>query len=493
MKYTPKRILQCLLQLLLLSACTLSATDYYMSLQGVGAQDGSDWDNAFAFSRADEVINQQMKPGDTLYLEGNNYGSDTLTINSSGTEEARMQIIGIDRGVSGFPRPTFMGKSRSTNAGANIVLGKGASYWTVKNLQSHRRGWGLKTEGENRRLIIDGVYTHNTVNGFGFYDCDELYVVNCKAERYQRYGIHLAHSCDDVIIRKCYTDCSGTGEEPDPSWWRSANPVGFYFHTSRGSKYPYNTKILVEDCVTRNNRQQTPKAGDFEQGDGFMVEFRNRDLTFRRCLSYDNQQGAYDMKGEEQVFEDCYALRSGNGFKIWNSGTMTNCIAAETRGNTVMLIGKKEDPHNIIDAEYCTFHVGTDGTGAAIWIERGKRGINQATLKNSLLTRAKSRKEYRKNSLAGGYSGAGSNVDLLEGTTDASYRIDNTADTDNSPKYTQFVEPWRPWIEPETSNAFDSVQYGKDKGYHSERTPSPLPTWAEMIAKADEERLPIGN
>ncbi|MDQ8207300.1 right-handed parallel beta-helix repeat-containing protein [Coraliomargarita sp. SDUM461003] len=489
MRHIPKTV-RLSLKLLLLGASALHAADYYVALKGAGTADGSSWENAFAFAQVDTVINETMEPGDTLYLEGNNYGSDTLEIKSSGTEAARMELIGVDRGVPGFPRPTFMGKSRSTNAGANIVLRKGASFWTVKNLQSHRRGWGLKTDGENRRLIIDSVYTHNTVNGFGFYDCDQLYVVNCKAERYDRYGIHLAHSCDDVILRKCYTDCSGTGDEPDAGWWRHANPVGFYFHTSQGSQYPYNTNILVEDCVTRNNRQQTPQSGDYEQGDGFMVEFRNRNLTFRRCLSYDNQQGAYDMKGEEQVFEDCYALRSGNGFKIWNDGTMTNCIAAETRGNTVMLIGKKEDPNHILNAEHCTFHVGTDGTGAAIWIERGQRGINQATLKNCLVTRAKSNSEYRKNSIMGGYSGAGGNVDLLGESEDRSYRYDETADLTNAPQYTQFVEPWRPWAEPDTASAFDSQQYGKEKGYHSKRTPSPLPVWAELIAKADRERLP---
>tara|TARA_R100000027_G_scaffold5591_1_gene4608 strand:- start:32833 stop:34224 length:1392 start_codon:yes stop_codon:yes gene_type:complete len=462
-----------------------------MSLRGSGEKSGTDWENAFPFAKADEVINSTMEPGDTLYLEGNNYGSSVLKIRSSGTAEERMELIGVDRAVEGFPRPTFMGKSRSLNAGTNILLEKGASYWTLRNLQSHRRGWGLKTQGENQRLIIDGVYTHNTVNGFGFYDCDELYVVNSKAERYTRYGFHLAHSCDNVIIRRCYADCTGTGDEPDPSWWRASNPVGFYFHTDRGKDNPYNTQILVEDCVTRNNREVTPQAGDFEQGDGFMVEFRNRDLTFRRCLSYDNQQGAYDMKGEEQVFEDCFALRSGNGFKIWNNATMTNCIATGTRGNTVMLIGKKDNPTHILEAEYCTFNVSSYGGGAGIWIERGKRGINQATLANSLVTRAGTKRDYKKYSLAGGYSGAGGNVDLLKGTPDESYRFDDTADSANPPMYTQPIEPWRPWAEPETANAYDSLQFGKEKGYNSERTPSPLRLWAAIIDKADRERLPI--
>ncbi|MDF3129061.1 right-handed parallel beta-helix repeat-containing protein [Kiritimatiellaeota bacterium B1221] len=473
------------------TASQLPAAEYFMSLQGAGNQSGENWENAFPFSEADPVINTTMAPGDTLFLEGNNYGSATLKIRASGNEEARMQLVGVDRGVEGFPRPAFMGKSRSLNAGANIVLQQGASFWTLKNLQSHRRGWGLKTVGQNRRLIIDSVYTHNTVNGFGFYDCDELLVINCKAERYTRYGFHLAHSCDKVIIRRCYADCSGTGDEPDPGWWRQANPVGFYFHTDRGKDNPYNTQILVEDCVTRNNREQTPQKGDFEQGDGFMAEFRNRDLTFRRCLSYDNQQGAYDMKGEEQVFEDCYALRSGNGFKIWNNATMTNCIAAGTRGNTVMLIGKKENPNHILNAEHCTFHVGTQGTGAAVWIERGKRGITQATLKNCLVTRAKSKKEYRKSSIMGGYSGAGGNVDLLKDSPDVSPRFDKTANLENPPQYTRFVEPWRPWAEPQTASAFDSQTFGKTKGYHSTRNPSPLPLWAAIIAKADRERLPL--
>ena len=75
----------------------------------------------------------------------------------------------------------------------------------------------------------------------------------------------------------------------------------------------------------------------------------------------------------------------------------------------------------------------------------------------------------------GGYSGAGGNVDQLKNTPEQSPRFDKTAELTNAPQYTQFVEPWRPWSEPETANAFDSQQYGREKGYHSERTPSPLP------------------
>ena len=104
MRHIPKTV-RISLTLLILCASTLSAADYYVALKGAGAEDGSSWDNAFAFAQIGQVINATMEPGDTLYLEGNNYGSETLEIKSSGTETARMELIGVDRGVPGFPAP----------------------------------------------------------------------------------------------------------------------------------------------------------------------------------------------------------------------------------------------------------------------------------------------------------------------------------------------------------------------------------------------------
>ncbi len=87
--------------------------------------------------------------------------------------------------------------------------------------------------------------------------------------------------------------------------------------------------------------------------------------------------------------------------------------------------------------------------------------------------------------------GDGGNVDIQKGSPDESYRFDNVADPANPPRNVQPVETWRPWAESQTANAFDSLQFGKEKGYHSARTPSPLPTWAALINKADHERQPL--
>lgn len=448
-----------------LLALPVSAADYHMDLAGSGKQDGSSWENALPYAQADTVLNTTMQPGDNLYLAGADYGKDILRIKSSGTAKQRKSLVGVDRGQG---LPLFPGNSRSLKAGANIVLEQGASYWTIKTLELHRRGWGLKTEGANIGLIIDGVRTYNCVNGFGFYDSDDLLVVNCVSERYTRYGFHLAHSCDRVVIRQCYADCTGKRDEPDEDWWRSANPSGFYFHTDVARTLP-NTDILVEDCVSRNNRQLSKTPGKFLQGDGFMSEFNNDRLTFRRCVSYDNQQGAFDLKGTNQILENCMALRSGNGFKLWKNATLINCIASNTTGNVVMLIGQKENPGHIMTAKNCTFNVGAEAGGAAIWIERGVKGVTQATLENCVITRAGAADSYDKNVVAGGFSGAAANIEFNAGKPDESVRFDNAGDPKNTPNYINPTGSWLPWQK--DADAFDNTAYGLTKGYSSTSNP----------------------
>lgn len=470
-------VLACLL-VTTLFASPIFAADYYMDLAGTGKQDGSNWDNALPYAQVDAVLNTTMQPGDNLYLAGADYGQNVLRIKSSGTAKQRKSLIGVDRGKG---LPLFPGVSRSIKGGANIVLAQGASYWTIKTLVLQRRGWGLKTEGGNVGLIVDSVRTFNCVNGLGFYDADDLLVVNCVSERYTRYGFHLAHSCDRVVIRQCYADCTGKGDEPDTDWGYAANPSGFYFHTDV-AETPPNTDVLVEDCVSRNNRQLSKNPKTFLQGDGFMSEFNNDRLTFRRCVSYDNQQGAFDLKGTNQVLENCMALRSGNGFKIWKDATLINCIGSSTTGNVVMLIGHKETPIHILTAKNCTFNVGSKAGGAAIWIERGIKGINQATLENCLITRAGSPEDYGKNIIAGGYSGAASNVDFNTGKPLESLRFDKAGDSKNQPNYINPTDSWLPWLN--DADAFDNAAYGLTKGYSSTRNtelakkmprPAPLP------------------
>ena len=460
---------------LLAPSASLLATDYYMTLSGgASPQTGASWNNAFSYANRTTVLNTTLQPGDTLFLEGNHYVGQTLSINSSGTSTARKRLIGVDHGIVvggvAYTRPVIEGTSTSENNGAAITLQSGTSFWTLQNLEGRRSGWAMRTLGNNDGLIIDNVTnysnasvsSYNTVHGLGFNDADNLQIINCNVARHVKYGIHLIQGCDNVTIWNCHADGTGKGDTPDTY----ASYAGFMLHTDAAST-PMNTNVTLEDCSSRNHN--VPSAN---QGDGFLVEYNNTGVNFIRCISFDNLQAGFDAKGLNQTFTDCVSIRVGNGYKIWKNATMYNCIAAETRGNVLFLPQLFTGDEHVVTAYNCTFHVSPTNTsgGACVFIERGPAGYIRATLYNCLLTRANASNSYSKNIITGGYSGLSGSVDLRTGTADETKQHNSAAILTNAPQYTSLTTPWKPWdldLYLTADTAYDSVTYGATKGYHS--------------------------
>jgi hypothetical protein len=438
------------------------ATTFYMTKEGAGAKNGASWENAFPISSSPAVLNGTMQPGDTLQLEGANYGTTKLIITSSGTSSARKHIIGVNRGAG---LPLFQGTSGADNktSNAGFFVKNGADYWTIQNLHFQTYGWGVRVEaGTSEGLIFDGISTRNCRNGMTFTDCDSILVINCDVQRYKIQGFHFAHSCNGVTVRHCLADMTGTDNVPDVAYRQGANPRGFEFHTARSTQ-PENTDILIEDCISRNNDQDTGTKGDFEQGDGFMIQGPNDRVTLRRCLAYNNQDSGYDSKGRNQLFVDCVSIRNANsGYKIWTNGTMTNCVGAYC-GDQVIVIGVPNPTQSVLTANFCTFHRGNGGGG--VRVERGSVGFKQADLKNCVLSGAHPAKTYRQHHLTEGISGA---VQLNDGTTDDSKVHHHAGVPTHLPNYASPLNTWNG-----VGTHYDNAHYGMAKGYHSTRRSLP--------------------
>jgi len=436
------------LAILSLTLASQAATNYYMTKAGAGYKTGVDWNNAFAITSLSTVLNSTMVAGDTLYLEGANYGNIVPVINSSGTSTARKSLIGVDRGAG---LPLFKGPGASpTNNGQQFTINSGKSYWTIKNIRIESRFMGLVASGGNAGLILDGVSTYDTYHrGMVFTNCDDLLVQNCRAEHYAKMGFFCANSCDRVTFKFCYTNCSGftRGSAEDIAWRSNAvSPVGFNFHISNDTNPP-NTDILLEDCESRNNDEDTATVGDYEQGDGFKCEPSNQNVTLRRCISQDNQDGAYDLKGTGQVLEDCVGLRSREGFKVWFDGTLNNCVAVK---NGIGFQIPSTTSVNTIYANHCTFHCGSGQVGI-----NADNAAKTADLKDCIISF---------DGAAGNYT-EGPGTVLMNGTT---VRLANTSNTSNSPQYINPILTWDG-----RGNDFDNQTYGDTKGYHSNMPPIP--------------------
>lgn len=440
-----KRYPLVLLLALGLLAARAGAAEYYLTVSGSGAKTGADWANAYALSSLATVVNTVMQPGDTMYLGGAEsataaiYGDYRLTINSGGTAGAPKSLIGVDRG---FGIPKFLG-AQTTRSYTTITLADGVGYWTVKNLYIEKRDIGIATSGTaHPGLVIDGITVRNVRSkAYSFTDCDNLLVQNCRAERYSQLAFMWNSACDGVTVRNCVADCTGMGDVEDAAWWIGcSDPVGFNFHI-KNSTAAFNTNVLLEDCETLNNNEDTGES--YEQGDGFKMEQSNNGVTLRRCRSHKNRDAAYDLKGDNQVLEDCIAVNNSRyGFKIWYDGLLNNCVSVDN-GARQMTIAALSAGH-AITAEHCTFHSETN-TQAGVVIETAG---NTLSMNNCIISFG---------GAAGTYTGGPGTI-----TMNNSVKLANALNTANPPRYMNPVLPWDGLGE-----NFDNQTYGLAKGYNS--------------------------
>jgi len=421
------------------------AVDRYITVAGAGTKDGSNWANAMAATSLVTTLNTTMAPGDTVYLGGPdsataaNYGDLRFAITSSGTATARKRLVGVDRG---FGVPTFVG-AQTTRSYTTITFNDTVSYWTVSNLRIERREYGISTAGAaHLGLEIDGVTVRDVSQRcFSFTDCDDLLVKNCRAERYNRKGFMFVNACDGVTLRNCSANGTGTVNVGDDYWpTLMSDPVGFDFHVKDSVAAP-NTNILLEDCVSYNNDENT--GDSYEQGDGFKMERSNNGVTLKRCLAYRNQDAGYDLKGSDQIVDDSLSIHNSRyGFKLWYSGVMTNCIAVSNGARQFTL--PATNTGNVITARLCTFHSATN-TQAGVVIETGG---NTAVLEDCAISFA---------AAAGTYTG-GPGTFSIPGTV----KHANASNTANAPRYLNPVLPWDG-----DGDDFDNQTYGLTKGYNS--------------------------
>lgn len=418
-----------------------------MSIDGTGSQDGSDWSNAFESGEIETVLDQIMQPGDTLFLGGpteeggDDYGDLRFSITSSGTESKPKSLIGVDRGY-GFPMLKGTQKVRSY---VTIQFKGDSSFWTVQNIRIERRDIGLNAlEGRHQGLVFDNVIIrHVREAAFRFQDCDNLMIRNCRAERYSNVGFQFTHSCDGVTLEGAVADCSGTSTEPAPEIWKhTSDPVGFDFHR-KGSSEPENTRILLRNCVSINNRESN--GDSYEQGDGFKFERNNRDIVLVACVANWNRDAGFDLKGTNQKLEGCVAVSNSRyGFKVWYDGILENCVAVGNRSRQLTLPSQKGE-HTIV-ANYCTFHAEEKSDVGVGTEAEGTTGI----LNHCILS----------------FSGESGRFTMGPGTVtlNESVTLANAGNPEDPPRYLDPVLPWTG-----LGDHFDNRTYGRDKGYSSER------------------------
>lgn len=357
-------------------AGSIFAADIYMTPNGSGSQDGTSWANAKPASQMWTVFDSVLVAGDVLHLGSGNYGNNRIQPKSSGTSTNRIRVVGEEYPAGGglpvFDSANWVRSNPAAGDWDCIDLNyktvgsttTGASYWTIENLILKNCQRAVSTTNGTTYLRNNITLRNLTISdcqhAFYLVNCDNLLIENCTMTHYTKHALRLEEDCDNVTVRKCTADMSAG----DSTWWDYAEfPIGFQVN-SGGSLSQSN--ILFEDCVAKNNLDNKQSDHDFAptgnfpgpedwdlnsngileenvywNGDGFCSEVLTSGVTYRRCISINNEDGGFDIKqatGSTMTFEDCVAIGNKKNFKLWHgTANLTNCVATYPRmrgGNT---------------------------------------------------------------------------------------------------------------------------------------------------------------
>lgn len=315
-----------LLPLLGLSGC-LCAADFHVSPADAGA--------------AQEIFNKRMQPGDRMLLGAGIYQDLCLKLVTGGAD-GRPKTI---EAAAGAVMVSSWSVEKPDKGASAITLAPGLRHVVLRNLSIQRYCIAIRADRapENPRgnLVFENLSMERMRHGFYLSDCDDVVISGCQLKRYSKHGVRFEQGCDRVALRDCVADCS----EGDVQWETRTELFPFGFCINDGGAP--NTGFRFENCVARNHikSNQTVK---YTNGDGFVVEGNARDVAFRGCRALRNQDGGFDLKVKDVRLDDCVATGQRRDYRVWHSGTLTNCFGGWSEAG----LWVKEGP---VEVSRCTF------------------------------------------------------------------------------------------------------------------------------------------
>lgn len=320
------------------------ARDWFAAPAPSGEKDGTSAQNA-AGPDALQGILDQLKPGDRLMLAGGEYADLKLTLRASGNADQPITVGSQDDNAGHAIFASKWTIAAPTKGSTAFTIEPGVSHIVFRDITIRGYQHGVQApgkEGSEPRvgLRFENVDMEQIRHGFYLSSCSDLTLIDCDLKRYSKHGFRFEAACSNVTLQKCVADCS----EADPEWEKQTELFPFGFVVNDGGAP--NTNFVFEDCISRNNMMplQTTR---YKNGDGFVVEGNSQNVSFKRCIAANNQDGGFDLKVKDVHLEDCVAIRNKRDYRIWTTGNLHNCFA----GWSILGIWTKGGP---IVAEHCT-------------------------------------------------------------------------------------------------------------------------------------------
>lgn len=150
-------------------------------------------------------------------------------------------------------------------------------------------------------------------------------------------------------------DCSGVGAD------RPLNGFPSGCFTGDGA-----TSNITYRRVRMDGFRQWPIPAGYHNGDGFADEELGSAMRYLQCSAKGNADAGLDTKSEDVEVEEFVAEGNGRNFRLWGSGTLTDCVSKDPRkchiwaggasrlGNYTItrpvFIGGSDKPHLQVDA-----------------------------------------------------------------------------------------------------------------------------------------------
>jgi len=320
------------------------AADVYLLPGAAGNGSGSNFANAMAATQLQTTITN-LQAGETIYLGSGSYSQNMITITGSGTASLPKRIIGQDTGSG---PPLFVGNNNiavgvsnpKTNPSNYLFRFTGAaSYWEFKNLRARDQGFVFTMDFSGStftlrsHLTFEDIYMESIEDGIRISNAEHILVKNCTVFKHTKKAFRISNYTRSLIFDSCNTDATGG----DPSFIPRNIPVGFGGDDTDRKPIIYDLRFV--NCVARRNGYPQPDAETYWNGDGFSTERGTYNVTFTRCHAYDNNDGGFDNKAENVLFDNCISLRNKKGWRIWGSTWLINSIGAYSRKGAITFPG----------------------------------------------------------------------------------------------------------------------------------------------------------
>lgn len=440
----------------------LHATDYYLTVNGAGAEDGSSWADAFPSSDLVTAVGA-LGAGDTLNIGSGTYlmGAGTvLNISSSGTAGSPKTLLGVDTG-GGLPvfRGTYNVNNSALSSDIFLKFTGSTAHWVFKDFSIENYAFPVRmnlsgtTYTLRNNLVFENIDGQNCMDFFQIRNASQVTLIDCDVVRYRKKGFRYADYIEYLTFDTCSADANG-GDDTFPTL---SIPAGFVGGDTNDEPRIHDVTLI--DCVARNNRF-VQSTGTYWNGDGFSTEEATYNVTYTRCYSFDNHDGGFDDKADNVTYVSSVAIGNAKGFRYWgNNGVYINCLSAYnknwggTNASDGLWVGSQTNGNvGVAHVYLSTFH--NNDKWALESYDNGEINVTDSILS---------------------VDGVWTNANLEEVTNDIT--LTNTARFKASAGYTvdpQYTAPSRTWTGT-PANAFDSAVYSPTQGYYSLYAPSAGP------------------